>query len=54
MAIDEAVETLQCSLGISNAVFLFNISPIPNTKRRELIFGDAKQKATGWLVGCGI
>ncbi|GBN54876.1 hypothetical protein AVEN_113828-1 [Araneus ventricosus] len=43
MPIDEAVETPKCSPGTSNAVSPFNISPVPNIKKRTTTRG---RKAT--------
>ena len=34
MAMDDAVETLQCSLATSNAVSQYDVSPFPNTKKQ--------------------
>ncbi|GBN03635.1 hypothetical protein AVEN_198020-1 [Araneus ventricosus] len=43
MPIDEAAETPKCSPGTSNTVFPFDISPVPNLKKRTTTRG---RKAT--------
>ncbi|GBO19466.1 hypothetical protein AVEN_198715-1 [Araneus ventricosus] len=44
MPIDEAAETPKCSPGTSNTVSPFDISPVPNIKKRTTTLG---RKATG-------
>ena len=57
MPIDEAVETLQCSLARSNAVFpstyFLSQTGCAPTLRSKAALEDANQQASGWLINCG-
>ena len=53
MAMDDAVETLQCSLAISNAISQSDVSPFPNTKKQTGTRGN-ETASSGLEVGCGI
>ncbi|XP_063218965.1 uncharacterized protein LOC134529129 [Bacillus rossius redtenbacheri] len=46
MPVDEALETPKCSTGTSNAVSPFDISPVPNIKRRTTTRGRKAARAT--------